>query len=99
MKMHPLSGGRLRMRKSIYFPDADRSETMEFPVSCALLRHSQGNVLFDTGCHPSVPDEPEPRWRVLEQIVWPITAGQHKLVTRVGDFGMKAKEIDTQITW
>ena len=47
-----LSGGRVRMRKSVYFPDADRSETIELPVSCVLLRHPQGNVLFDTGCHP-----------------------------------------------
>ena len=56
MKMHILSGGRVRMRKSIYLPDADRSETIELPVSCVLLRHPQGNVLFDTGCHPSVAD-------------------------------------------
>ena len=34
MKMHFLSGGRVRMRKSIYVPDADRSETIELPVSC-----------------------------------------------------------------
>ena len=33
MKMHVLSGGRVRMRKSIYVPDADRSETIELPVS------------------------------------------------------------------
>ena len=47
MKMHLLSGGRLRMRKSVYFPDAERSESVELPVSCALFRHSQGNVLFE----------------------------------------------------
>ena len=57
MKMHCLSGGRVRMRKSVYVPDADRSETIELPVSCMLLRHPQGNVLFDTGCHPSVAGE------------------------------------------
>ena len=57
MKMHALSGGRVRMRKSVYVPDADRSETIELPVSCFLLRHPQGNVLFDTGCHPSVAGE------------------------------------------
>ena len=62
MKMHILSGGRVRIRKSIYFPGADRSETIELPVSCVLLRHPQGNVLFDTGCHPSVAENPEARW-------------------------------------
>ena len=62
MKMHMLSGGRLRMRKSIYFPDADRAEMIDLPVSCALMRHSQGNVLFDTGCHPTIAENPEARW-------------------------------------
>ena len=52
MKMHLLPCGRLRMRKSIFLPAADRSETIELPVSSALLRHGQANVLFDTGCHP-----------------------------------------------
>lgn len=62
MKMHMLSGGRLRIRKSTYFPGTDRSAMIELPVSCILLRHAQGNVLFDTGCHPSIAENPEPRW-------------------------------------
>jgi len=54
MKMHVLSGGRLRMKKAIYYPDAGREETVDLPVSCILMRHAQGNVLFDTGCHPTI---------------------------------------------
>ena len=53
MKMHLLCGGRLRMRRNVYLPTADRSETFELPVPSVLLRHPQGNVLFDTGCHPA----------------------------------------------
>jgi len=56
--MHILSGGRVRIRKSIFLPEADRSEMIELPVSCVLLRHAQANVLFDTGCHPKVSDDP-----------------------------------------
>ena len=62
MKLHFLSAGRIRLKKSVYFKDADRSETFEAPVSSALIRHKQGNVLFDTGCHPSVPENPARRW-------------------------------------
>ena len=54
MKMHILSGGRVRVRKRIYLPDAPHGETLDVPVSSILLRHAQGNVLFDTGCHPDV---------------------------------------------
>ena len=49
MKLHFLSAGRIRMRKSIYIQGADRNETFEAPVSSALVRHGQGNLLFDTG--------------------------------------------------
>jgi len=72
MKMHLLSGGRVRMRKAIFLPDAERSETIDMPVSCVLLRHSAGNVLFDTGCHPSLPDAPEERWGGLAKLMAPI---------------------------
>ena len=69
MKMHVLSGGRLRMRKSVYFPDTDRAELMELPVSAFLLRHAQGNVLFDSGCHPSVSDRAAERWGGLAKFM------------------------------
>ncbi len=58
MTMHFLSGGRVRMRKTVYIPDTDRGEMIELPVICVLLRHAQGNVLFDTGCHPGSPRIP-----------------------------------------
>ncbi|MYD93595.1 MAG: N-acyl homoserine lactonase family protein, partial [Chloroflexi bacterium] len=62
MRMHVLSGGRLRMSKHIYLPDAAREETIDLPVACFLFRHPQGNVLFDTGCHPTVAKNPQERW-------------------------------------
>ena len=71
MKMHILPGGRLRMKKSIFFPGADRAETIDLPVSAYLLRHSQGNVLFDTGCHPSVAEHAGERWGGLAKVMVP----------------------------
>ena len=62
MKLQFLSAGRLRLKKSVYIRGADRSETFEAPVISALIRHKQGNVLFDTGCHPSVVEHGEERW-------------------------------------
>ena len=97
MKMHLLSGGRLRMRKSIYLPDADRSGSIELPVSCALLRHSQGNVLFDTGCHPSVPDDPQARWGGLAKIMTPIMPVGENVVTGLAGLGLKCDDIDVVV--
>lgn len=33
MKMHILSGGRLKMRKATYYPDAARGEMFELTVA------------------------------------------------------------------
>ncbi|HMK80993.1 MAG TPA: N-acyl homoserine lactonase family protein [Xanthobacteraceae bacterium] len=97
MRMHALSGGRLRMRKSIYLPDADRSETIELPVSCFLLRHPQGNVLFDTGCHPSVPDDPAARWGGLARMMTPIMARDDNVLTGLSCVGLTADDIDVVV--
>jgi N-acyl homoserine lactone hydrolase len=97
MKMHLLPCGRLRMRKSIFVPTAERTESIELPVSSALLRHGQANVLFDTGCHPAVPDNPEARWGGLAKLMVPIMQpGEHVLAGLAG-LGLGADDIDIVI--
>jgi len=94
MKMHILSGGRLRMKKNIFVPNADRSETIELPVSCVLLRHRQGNVLFDTGCHPSVPDNPDARWGGLAKFMTPIMPAGENALNALAAIGVEPGDID-----
>ena len=97
MRMHALSGGRVRMRKSVFVPDADRSETIELPVACFLLRHAQGNVLFDTGCHPSVPDDPAARWGGLARFMTPIMQPGDNVLTALSCAGLSPDDIDVVI--
>jgi glyoxylase-like metal-dependent hydrolase (beta-lactamase superfamily II) len=97
MKMHVLSGGRLRMKKSIYFPDADRSEMLELPVSCMLLRHKQGNVLFDTGCHPSIAENPEARWGSLAKFMVPIMPPGEHVLGGLKAVGLEPDDIDVVV--
>jgi len=94
MKMHILSGGRLRMRKSIFLPVEDRSETIELPVSSILLRHAGGNVLFDTGCHPAVVDDPDARWGGLAKLMVPIMRPGEHVLSGLAAVGLKAEDID-----
>jgi N-acyl homoserine lactone hydrolase len=94
MKMQFLSGGRLRVRKATYYPDADRSEMIEIPVISALLRHRQGNVLFDTGCHPSVVDDPQARWGELAKTVVPIMRKSDNVLTSLKAIGVEPEDID-----
>jgi glyoxylase-like metal-dependent hydrolase (beta-lactamase superfamily II) len=97
MKMHLLSGGRVRIRKSIFLPASDRSETIEIPVSSALLRHSQANVLFDTGCHPSVAEDPAGRWGGLAKLMVPIMQPGDHVLTGLADLGLKPDDIDVVV--
>lgn len=96
MKMHALSGGRVRMRKAVYVPDAGRDETIELPVSCFLLRHAQGNVLFDTGCHPSVPENPA-RWQGMEKFMTPLMPPGENVLTGLEGIGFSADDIDVVV--
>jgi glyoxylase-like metal-dependent hydrolase (beta-lactamase superfamily II) len=92
--MHILSGGRLRMKKHIYVPDADREETIDLPVSCFLFRHPQGNVLFDTGCHPSAAAEPEARWGSLARAIRPVMKQEDNLIRELGRVDLTPDDID-----
>jgi glyoxylase-like metal-dependent hydrolase (beta-lactamase superfamily II) len=94
MKMHVLSGGRLRVRKTMYDANAVRGETMDVPVSCILLRHSQGNVLFDTGCHPAVAENAEAHWGGLAKIMTAVMKPDDNVIAALAGVGLTCDDID-----
>jgi len=94
MRMHILSGGRLRMRKRAYYPGADRSESIELPVSCALIRHPQANILFDTGCSPRAVAETDTYWSHLSKVMTPIHAEDAIVLVELPKAGLTAEDID-----
>lgn len=94
MKMHILDGGRLRMKRRIYIPDAEKSEMIELPVISVLFRHPEGNVLFDTGCHPSVSQDAEARWGKLAGVMTPIGAHSQNVIDSLAGIGLGPGDID-----
>jgi N-acyl homoserine lactone hydrolase len=97
MKLQFLPAGRLRLKKSVYIKTADRSETFEAPVSSALIRHSQGNVLFDTGCHPSVVEHGEERWGSLMKVMTPVMRAEDMLLPSLACVGVDPDDIDVVV--
>jgi len=97
MKMHVLSGGRLRVSKTMYDAAAPRGETLDIPVSCILLRHRQGNVLFDTGCHPAVAENAEARWGKLAKIMTPTGRPGDNAVSALAETGLGCDDIDVVV--
>jgi N-acyl homoserine lactone hydrolase len=96
MKMHALPAGRLRLRRRVYFPDAAADETIEMPVASYLIRHRQGNVLFDTGCHPSIAVDAAARWGGLAKVMPPVGA-QTNVIASLSQIGIGAEDIDVVI--
>lgn len=94
MKLNFLAAGRLRMKKSIYIPGFERSETIDLPVSSALIRHKHGNVLFDTGCHPSVVEDAEGRWGPLAKVMKPIMNAEETLLPNLACTGLGPDDVD-----
>jgi N-acyl homoserine lactone hydrolase len=97
MKLHLLSGGRLRMRRSIYHPAAGRDETIDLPVSCALLKHAQGLVLFDTGCHPSAASDAEARWGSMARLMVPRFEARDTVVAQLARADVAAADVDVVV--
>jgi N-acyl homoserine lactone hydrolase len=97
MKMHVLSGGRLRLRKSVYVPEAEKSETIELPVPCVLLRHAQGNVLFDTGCHPATVTDAAARWGGMEKFMVPLAREDELVLHGLASLGLGPQDIDVVV--
>jgi N-acyl homoserine lactone hydrolase len=97
MKMHVLSGGRLRVRKTMYDANAVHGETFDLPVSCILLRHHQGNVLFDTGCHPAVAEDAQAHWGALVRIMTPVMPPGDNVITALAAIGLNCDDIDVVV--
>jgi N-acyl homoserine lactone hydrolase len=96
MKLHMLQAGRIRMRKSIFLR-AEKTEMIELPVSCALIRHPKGNVLFDTGCHPSVAADPQARWGDLVKMMTPIMPSGENVLSSLEAIGIEPEDIDVVV--
>lgn len=97
MRMHFLDGGRLRMSRRVFVPDARKDETIELPVLSTLFRHPAGNVLFDTGCHPSVATDPAARWGGLAKLMTPISGPGAHVVAGLAAIGLAPEDIDVVV--
>ena len=97
MKMHLLSGGRLRIRRSVYVPEASPQETLDVPVSSVLLKHRQGNLLFDTGCHPSAALDAKNRWGSMAAEMAPIFTPAETVVGQLSLAGLTTGDIDVVV--
>lgn len=94
LKLHLLSGGRLSINKEVFTPGRDGGKRIVTPVWCILIRHPQGLVLFDTGCHPSVATDAAGRWGGLARAFVPVSPPGEDVVTALHQVGVEPADVD-----
>jgi N-acyl homoserine lactone hydrolase len=97
MRMHVLCCGRLRMKKRVYFPGAQRDELIELPVMSFLIRHREANVLFDTGCHPLALENAAARWGGMAKIMTPVGHPDDNLLGSLRSISVVPEDVDLVI--
>lgn len=80
LKMHVLDLGKLRLDKNFMVANSTvatarnpnpRGQVIDIPVSAYFIEHPDGNVLYDTGCHPDW-GGPNGRWPQAIQELFPV---------------------------
>jgi N-acyl homoserine lactone hydrolase len=84
LKMHVLDLGKLRLDKNFMVANSTIAmakdpnppgKLIDIPVSAYYIEHPEGNVLFDTGCHPDWAG-PDGRWPEAIQDIFPVIGGE-----------------------
>jgi len=70
---------------------------IDLPILSMLLRHPRGNVLFDTGCHPSVASKPEERWGGLAKFMTPVMGPDDNVISGLKAVGLGPNDIDVVV--
>jgi len=84
LRMHVLDLGKLRLDKNFMVANSTVAtartpnppgKLIDVPVSAYLIEHPDGNVLFDTGCHPDWGGS-RGRWPQATQEIFPVIGGK-----------------------
>ena len=102
LKMHVLDLGKLRLDKNFMVANATVAtarnpnppgQVIDVPVSAYFIEHPDGNVLYDTGCHPDW-GGPRGRWPQATQEIFPVIGGDEcMLPARLDALGVGPDQI------
>lgn len=102
LKMHVLDLGKLRLDKNLIVAHATVAtarepnppgKVIDIPMAAYLIEHPDGNVLYDTGCHPDWAG-PNGRWPSHVQEIFPVVSGEEcTLPSRLDALGIGPNQI------
>ena len=86
--------GFLQLDSKMFFPDQEKGQPLVVPVPCYLMTHPQGNVVFDTGCHCQLIDDPASRLgEQMSQMIVSKTQPGEEIVTQLSKFTLTPDDI------
>ena len=97
MKLFFLNSGQIEIKKKIFIPEIIDDEKFLLPVISTLIQYKNLNILFDTGCHPSVETNAEKRWGGLSKIMKPKNMNGINLISELNKKNIKPTDIDIVI--
>jgi glyoxylase-like metal-dependent hydrolase (beta-lactamase superfamily II) len=102
LKLHVLDLGKLRLDKNFMVANSTvataknpnpRGQIIDIPVSAYYIEHPDGNILFDTGCHPDW-GGPNARWTEANQEAFnPVGGEECMLPARLDMMGVGPDQI------
>jgi N-acyl homoserine lactone hydrolase len=102
LKLHVLDLGKLRLDKNFMVANSTvataknpnpRGQIIDIPVSAYYIEHSDGNILFDTGCHPNW-GGPNARWTQANQEAFnPVGGEECMLPARLDMMGVGPDDV------
>jgi N-acyl homoserine lactone hydrolase len=93
MRLYALTCGYIRCRKNVFVPDAPREEIIEGPMPVFVILHPKGNVLFDTGPHPSVFQDAFARWGGLAKAFEPVGDERSGILSQLEAISLKPEDV------
>jgi glyoxylase-like metal-dependent hydrolase (beta-lactamase superfamily II) len=91
-KMWAIPGAELTVPRSLLMHGADES-LVTVPCPSYLIEHAKGLVLFDTGCHPRVAEDPVAWWGEIAQHI-PINYPKERtLDNQIKGLGYKLEDV------
>jgi N-acyl homoserine lactone hydrolase len=97
VRLHVLDLGRLVVDPRVLLADAPPGERVVAPVSAYVVEHSDGRVLFDTGCHPLCMGA-DGLWPAEFQQAFPWDGGDAcQLPNRLAALGLKPDDFSTVV--
>lgn len=95
MKLHVFICGSVKCDEGLLFKGEPSGSYCLLPVTCFLLEHPYGNVLWDTGMNPRVRVDPLGHWGgVAKRLLIPMMGEGESIVERLEFVGLSADDVD-----